>query len=462
MARKSRHASSARPTVQALERRVLLDGTSLEVKLGDQTGDQGTVFHYHDDDGTHIYGRYSKGSTTFEFSGAGLYVAYMKTTVCIYGTHITLTSIQINDGGPTSTLSFSASGGDKLGTIGQINSSVSVGNFLAPNMQLTGPMTFNDVNTFNIGSTLGATLNFTGMTPITKFTAGSMVDTTVTSTVPIASYSVKDWSHLSLTPSYGLTAPSLGKFSIGGDYSEGLKLTGGSGQVLDNAMIKGTLGGNWNVAGNSWYTGAYRVDPGYHLVQAGYNETFKAKLDAGGTYDVGAFGQFSVGGNLTGAHFNLNYPYTSTGFDMEKFSVRGTVSGLDYTSVGSLGTLKFGYLLDSTIDLGANSLPPLTLATDGNLVNHSWMNSFTISKTFQNSFVSANDFTKIKLGTIVTDNNGLRYGFAGTQFGSLSGKTDLGQSLKISNLPGSLSYQQQLDEKHVNPGDFKVSLLTQF
>ncbi|HEX4792541.1 MAG TPA: hypothetical protein VH370_02050 [Humisphaera sp.] len=448
--------------IDRLERRVLLDGTSLTVMLGDQPQDQGTVFHYHDDDGTHIYAHYSKGSTTFEFEGAGLYVAYMKKTICIYGTHITLSSLEIDDGGPTSTLSFTASGGDKVGTIGQISAGIAIGNFLAPSMELVGPMSATDVNTFTLGSATGATINFGGMTPISKFTAGSLIDTTVTSTVPIDTFSVKDWSHVSLTPSFGYTGTTLGKFTVGGDYSEGLKLTGGSGVVLQGAMVKGTLGGNWDVAGNSWYTGAFNVDPNFHLIQGGYNESFKSKGNAGGSYDVGSFGQFSVGGDLTGAHFNLNYPYVSTGFDMTKFTVRGTVSGLNYNSVGSLGTLKFGSLLDSTIDLGSNSLAPLTLATDGDLNNHAWMKSFTVSKTFQNSFISAYDFTTVKLGTIITNNNGLNYGFAGTQFGSLSGKTDLGQSLKISSLPGALSYQQQLDDKHINPGDFKISLLQQF
>src|SRR4051794_28908214 len=88
--RRTCRSKSSLPVIDQLERRMLMDGSSLSVLIGDRSADQGTTMHFTDGDGTHIYSTVKHGSAMYAFEGEGLYIAYMKTTICIYGVKITL------------------------------------------------------------------------------------------------------------------------------------------------------------------------------------------------------------------------------------------------------------------------------------------------------------------------------------------------------------------------------------
>ena len=213
---------------------------------------------------------------------------------------------------------------------------------------------------------------------------GDVTDLTLNSLTPLKSLSVESWQDTDATADV-ITAPSLSKLSVRGDFAAGLSLTG----ALGSAKISGSItGGAWNIS--------------------------SAK-------------SISVSGDYSNASLTLTQALQAGVNVLSKLSVKGAMDTVTVNSIGNLGKLSIARLIDSNIFAGVDSsvtgLPddPADFTSAASIAGVK-LNGKTAATWMANSNIAASELGKVSFGWAQTDNSDTDFGIACQKFNSISYK----------------------------------------
>ena len=394
----------------------------------------------------------STGTANIFFSGSGtLAVAKNGAASITGGTSLEIGSIALT--GTTAASSLSIHGlVTKPVTIGGISDTSPLGKITAASAALTGAINLNSVGTLQVASIAGAAITIgSGLPGRVSLTAGAVTDSSLTSSVPIASLKVASWTDGS---PQSIVAPSITSLTVAGAFDPSLTLspankttvirgidytlTDTSGGIgLGSARIGGAIsGGTWNVAGSITSVSAKSIASAW---VGNVNGSFGTlTINSGGLASpltAESLGTLSIGGDLSS---NITTAYAKTiritgGIDGSTLSIGlggistlqagGAVSSATITSLGDIGTITAGSLSDSNITAGVTAGTTFASATSA-LLGSDTITSVKLAgktPTFTDTNILAGKITSASLGTVTTDNSGVAFGLATNSISSFAG-----------------------------------------
>jgi hypothetical protein len=177
---------------------------------------------------------------------------------------------------------------------------------------------------------------------------------------------------------------------------------------------------------------------------------------AGATVTADSIGTTKVTGDVTTTTITLDAPFAAGSLAAGKFTVGGAFSQSRLTAAGAIGPVKATTLIRSEIysAIGgiAERFPQTTdLLPEGAIGN-------VTSKNFADSVIAADALGKLKLGTILTDNQSVPMGVTADAFAGLQANNESQQKLKLIATDDPAVLSAVLAATPFASGDFVIRL----
>ncbi|MCC7082795.1 MAG: phosphatase PAP2 family protein, partial [Burkholderiales bacterium] len=251
-----------------------------------------------------------------------------------------------------SVVSVSVAGGDARTRLHQIQVAGSLGSLLAPQADLSGDVDIGGalghlaLNDITAAQTIRIGASDAGAAAIV---AAHVADLVLQSDSPIDLLSIADWTDADGVPDL-LSAPSLQRLVVEGDFAPDLHLTGDAAAplALVSARIGGAItGGSWNVQGRAGQIAAGSIDDAWRASFIDPVSSLVTRGDLGGELTAPALGVLQAGGNLVNASIMIGGNLGADG----RFG--GAGADADSFSAGNLPRLRIGgSMLDSRVWVG--------------------------------------------------------------------------------------------------------------
>jgi len=233
---------------------------------------------------------------------------------------------------------------------------------------------------------------------------------------------------------------SIGKFTVKGEFSDNLVLSGTSADL--NTFKAGSItGGTWTVGGSANSISAASAAT-WSPTFGGAMKTVTIAGDANVVISAMSIGTFTVKGALNNSQIRL----TGTGNDLNKLAIGGALSGSVINSAGSIGAITAAALINGEIYAGIASLSN-GLALPSTVVDFASMSSIKSVRvkagasgtTFSNSDIAAANLGVLSLGTLQTTGNANVTGIVGETIASLTATTNKKFVLKKLNATSDIA-----------------------
>jgi hypothetical protein len=416
------------------------------------------------------------------FSGTGSVQSIAKShSVVVSGVGLSISNIAVSGSADNGVLTISRKGTASV-ALGSISVDGAIGKIIAPTSTLTGTLAVSGALTqLQLASASGATISVGSLqaTPAGfSFTSGHVVNTTLTSTMPVKSIKVIDWTVTGTTDS--VTAPSIASLVTAGNFQAALTTTGATPFSLKTVKIGGEVDAQgWNISGASSSLTLGSVAPGWiGTFSAPINSLtvrgggFAGTLNASGintlsiigndtgTISAGSIRTARVAGQLIGASIDLTNPVATKVTSLGKLIVTGATLNSQIDSVGNIGSIVTAGISASSIDAGTAA--GVTLPTSAT--------SFTASASiasisiigsgsrFTNTNIGAEIIGSLRLGVITTTNNATSFGIGAVTVNSLTANLDNGGVLRMNaaDLASAGSISAYLTDHALTLGDFEI------
>gem|GEM_PF-6623419 len=429
------------------------DDEGIIVTLGD--GIASTVT-FSDPDQTAAAVKLKSGVGSIVFLGESLASRQVGAKIVVAGgVGASIDQITLDNTSPSTSLSFKATGGaEGLIEVNNITINGSARNIKAKKVNLTGDLTvtgglqtlrLNDVadqRQITIGgpdlpaSTLSAKFN-------------NVTDLTFNSDTPLKSLTVNNWQDNDPNPDT-ITGPWLKKLIARQNFAADLTLTDDSApKTLGNVKVKGSItGGTWNIDGSGGKISAFDIDDDWSAVFTGNLAGLSTKSDAAGHINALSIKAISVKGNYTDAVVNLTQPLDPDNPKLKtlgKLIVKGTMENVEIRSLGHIGKVASGRILDSNIYAGVDGSVTGLPASDTQFNAQASIAAVKIKgiKTeniwLRAANIAAYNLGPVSVGYAQTDNDGVEFGIAAHLFQSITYKDD-NLTIKARNLDDILAF----------------------
>jgi hypothetical protein len=366
----------------------------------------------------------NRGSVMVMFTNAGTLSVDRLGRATVTGSSLQISDLQLTGTTAASTLSISSRGTGTL-NIGGISDPNPLRMLSAPRSILTGAVNLNGISTLQALQISDAQLTVgTGVPAGFSLVAGSLSDTTLSSSVPIRLIQTTTWTSSTASAS-SITAPSIVTLNIAGAFQPKVTLTGG-GTALRTASIRGALGSNsWTITGNAVTILAGSVTSGFNAAVSGSIGNFTIRAGGfAGAITAGSVTTLSITGGLTGTVTagtartvrvignvqSATLDFTGAGTSLTAFTATGAMNNTSLTTAGNTGSIVAGLFSNDTILIGAtagNSLANVTASALGAATLGTLRLTDRNTTTFSNTTLLVNALTSATLGTVDTANSGI-------------------------------------------------------
>jgi hypothetical protein len=369
---------------------------------------------------------------------------------------LSINNISVTGTTITGALSISRKGTASV-ILGGLSVAGAIGRIVAPTTALTGTLAVTGaVTLLQLASASDATISL-GSTGATRagftFVSGHVVNTSLSSTTPIRSLKVIDWTVSGAADS--ISAPSITSLVTTGNLQASLTTSGGLPYAIGSVHVGGQVDAEgWNITGaaNSVVVGS--IVPGWignfsQLVNAftdragGFGGTLNAAGisnlsivgDDTGTISAGSIRSGRIVGQLIGGTIDLTNAVSAKGLDLGRLTITGATLNSTINSAGNIGAITTAGISGSSVDAGTT--PGVTLPTSaGSFTASATISSFAVvgaGSRFTSSNIGAEIIGSLNLGVITTSNNGTPFGVGAITIKSLSASLDNGGVLRMNS-----------------------------
>jgi cyclophilin family peptidyl-prolyl cis-trans isomerase len=317
------------------------------------------------------------GTAVITFSSGTVNTTTTGGVITASGTGATISSIVITNTGPAASLKLTATGAVSLGSITDAKA-MSIIN--APDATLTGSSSFGSIGQLILSGTTDANLSL-GSGSASSLIVPNLLNTTVTDTGSIKSITSTNWQ-TSGGGYYVLSAPSVGRLKVTGEFDDVLNLTSAKGVLSSSAVGDATAA--WTVLGSIG------------------NATFGSPASTFSLAANGSVGSLVVSGNLANSirasKFNL-------------LRVTGTTTGATLATTSATAAVEIGKLLfggavsSSSVTTASGSIATLTAPSlDTTVFTSGSLGTVRVSGTTTGStFITNGDFAagKNEIGRLI-------------------------------------------------------------
>ena len=395
---------------------------------------------YTDSGGALVTVTLSKGIADVYYNGAGTESA-LKGKITVTGTHLTIDNIAASQTTAASALTLATRHNAGAITLGGVTDPGTLGTITGLSSVLAGvagtpTIVVGGVRAINLKSISSAEIQVSnvGVTADT-LTAGAVVNSFFTSTVPVNSLKVASWTNsASNLTTEAVTAPVVKTLSVVGEFDPSLNLTG-PGRDLNSATVRGAVNkGSWTIAGSA------------------------GSITLGSV--AGQWGGLTVTGALTGVRILTGgLPADISAGTLNSLSVPGILSG-NITTTGNLLSLTAGQLVGALVDVGSTAVDAAS-ATVGNL-GGATLRSLRLTGKTANTFSDSNVVANV-IGAIITgpiNLAGTDEGIAATSIRSATLTLATGTlHLSAATLLSNAALSTFLTEKGASLGTFTIDIL---
>lgn len=176
----------------------------------------------------------------------------------------------------------------------------------------------------------------------------------------------------------------------------------------------------------------------------------------GATITADSIGSMKVAGDVAQTTITLDEPFASGTFGLGKLAVGGAFSQSRITVAGAIGPVKATTIIRSQIysavsDTAARIPATTDLSAEGLIGN-------VTAKTVADVVIAADTLGKVKLGTVVTDNDGTPFGIVADAFAGLQATNPSKQKLKLTATDDPALLTAALAAQTFDAGDFLIRL----
>lgn len=389
----------------------------LDVQIG--TGGAKSVT-FTDADGTAATVSLKGGSGVVRFTGSGLTETLAKKGTSVAGT-IADVAVDMTGTGTSGALTIKASGGDGLINVSRITSDAGMKSIAGKQVNITaGSVSIaGNVGKADFADVSNSELTFGGSGGGLLLSLRDANGSNIVSQIPLKS--LKANSFAGAGPESGVvTAPSLGKLTVNGDFGGQLDLAGSLGSAKIGGAASTFL--PWNVGGSAGKLAIGSTADGFVADFLGGVASLSVAGNLTGDIAASTIKSLKVQGDLTGANLTLTGPGAALG----KANVSGSIANSRVQATHGIGAVTASAINASTIYAG--------LTTDGGVLptlleelnpGPSEIKSVTVKSSggapsFVNSNIAARTIGKLKLGVIQAGNGGVPFGVAADSVGSLT------------------------------------------
>jgi hypothetical protein len=232
------------------------------------------------------------------------------------------------------------------------------------------------------------------------------------------------------------------------------KTAGGDGAAdLPEARVDGAL----NAFGGRGVSATGAIDFNGRVNTASFGTV------AGADVTATSIGKMNLAGSMTDSTLSVEDPFAAALTSLTALTVKGPISGSRVSSVGSIGSVRAGGLVNSEIYAGVVSTERLP-AAPANFLNEAGIGRLTLvaprgASAFDNSVVAANNLGRLNLGVVDTDNGGTPFGVAADSITALVAAGPLGQRLRLANLDDPTAAASTLTGSGFPFGDLQIRVL---
>jgi len=160
-----------------------------------------------------------------------------------------------------------------------------------------------------------------------------------------------------------------------------------------------------------------------------------------GTITAGSIQSARITGQLSGASITLTNPVQGKTLALGRLTVSGATTNSTISAAGNIGAISTAGISGSSVDAGIAAGITLPVNSDS-FTASATISSFSVvgaNSRFSNSDIGAQIIGSLKLGTIITANNGTPFGVGAQTINSLAASLDTGSVLRLSktNLLGA-------------------------
>ena len=240
------------------------------------------------------------GSATLHITGSGLTQTTTSKGATVEG-DAAIESVTATGTTDASTLTFKTKGGDRRISVAALTSDGAFKNVAGKTVDMIGDVNIAgtvaklDLRSMTgIGVSLGGTSGSDTQPSITV--AGAITASDITSGATIKSLKVTEVVG-GTDADTAITAPSMTKLTVAGDFDQGLELTGS----LGSGSIKGDLSGpEWTIGGNVGKFSANSTSSDWAATIGGNVTSFTTKGNFAGNVTANSVKTLKIGGDMTG------------------------------------------------------------------------------------------------------------------------------------------------------------------
>jgi hypothetical protein len=402
------------------------------------------------------------GSGTIDLGGDGLQLQGNHAS----GTNQEIESIDLTGTTSATTLTINGVASQKVfADVGDITTDGAFGSIEIRRCSVFGDITaVGGITNLVVQSAQSSTMTF-GASSVPIFVKQqTFTDVNFSSPSAIRRILVSQWVSSDSVPETFL-ANSVGSLRAGGSFTPGLQLNGiGAPKLtLGPTRVSGAIGEKWIITGASAPLHVGGIDLDWDATFGSLPFIHDVNQFAG-RLTVPSLGQLIIHGNMVDAVVNLTAPNVQ---DVKTLVVRGAITNSAILTAGSLGPVSAEALQGSIVFAGVGTLAQgETLPTSGSeLAANSTIQSISLKPRgkvvgFLASDVSASNIGTLSLGTTRVNNNGVSFGVAATQVGSISA-TDLTnhRTFKLTNINDAPSLAAEIAAMKLNLEDFVITVL---
>lgn len=432
---------------------VVSDTLVVSIPIADVTvGDGGArQLRFTDSDGTHTTVSITGGSAVVRLLGPDVATSTAGTTTTVTGTIDEINSINFTSSSTATKVIIKSTGGNGATTLRTLSAG-DIGMINARGTNVVQSLSVGSLGRLQLAGLTGGSVSVGGASLAPQIRIDSISAGQITSATGI--------SRLDTNVIFGntvITAPSIGRLSVGDRMEGTMNLTGNGGVALGQAVVS-TLAGNWAVAGN-----VGRV-------------TLNNEQVAGSTVAVdGSVGSWTVKGAMHGnlfadsvtagkigsmedAQINLDAAPATGVVALNKLAV-GTMTDSEVRSDANIGSVRVsGGMNRSFVFAGVRDevVVPL-LSTD--FTSGVSIANIKVGPTFVDSGVAASNIVKADLGTTPDTAAAVPfYGVAADVITSMRVSIN-GQRVTLANLSTDEEATQAFITYGVTPTNFQVDLI---
>ena len=232
------------------------------------------------------------------------------------------------------------------------------------------------------------------------------------------------------------------------------KTAGGNGAVdLPEARVDGAL----NTFGGRGVNASGAIDFNGRVNTASFGTLGGADVTAT------SIGKVNLAGSMADSTLTVEDPFAPALATLTALTVKGPITGSRVSSVGSIGSVRAGGLVNSEVYAGVFSTDRFPSAP-ANFINEASVGRLTLvaprgASAFDNSVIAANNLGRLNLGVVDTDNGGTPFGVAADSIAGLVAAGPLGQRLRLANLDDPTAAAGALTGSGFTFGDLQIRVL---